>query len=116
MLEIFSPCFLQVLILVPGVPGLTGLSVPRSVEEELRPGGDSVTVQSEKVVVRPLKRNRIATLRNVASGFPGVSGQTVPGSVGEEQETEPEIVRRENYVTEQEMSRNIATLRNVKVL
>ena len=51
MLEIFSPCFLQVLILVPGVPGLTGLSVPRSVEEELRPGGDSVTVQSVKVMV-----------------------------------------------------------------
>ena len=31
--------------MVPGVPGLTGLSVPGAVVEELRPGGDSVTVQ-----------------------------------------------------------------------
>ena len=31
--------------MVPGDPGLTGLSVPRAVVEELRPGGDSVTVQ-----------------------------------------------------------------------
>ena len=31
--------------MVPGVPGLTGLNVPRAVVEELRPGGDSVTVQ-----------------------------------------------------------------------
>ena len=31
--------------MVPGVPGLTGLCVPRAVVEELRPGGDSVTVQ-----------------------------------------------------------------------
>ena len=31
--------------MVPGVPGLTGLSVPRAVVEELSPGGDSVTVQ-----------------------------------------------------------------------
>ena len=85
-------------------------------EEELRPGGDSVTVQSVKVVVNPLKRNRIATQRNVASGFPGVSGQTAPWSVVEEQGTEPEIVRRERFVMGQEMSRNIATLRNVKVL
>ena len=31
--------------MVPGVPGLTGLSVPRAVKEELRAGGDFVTVQ-----------------------------------------------------------------------
>ena len=31
--------------MVPGVSGLTGLSVPRAVVEELRPGGDSVTVR-----------------------------------------------------------------------
>ena len=31
--------------MVPGDPGLTGLSVPRAVVVELRPGGDSVTVQ-----------------------------------------------------------------------
>ena len=112
----FSIFILQVLSLVPGLTGLTGLSVPRSVVEELRPGGDFVTDQSVKGVLRPLKRVRTATLRNVASGFPGVSGQTAPWSVVEEQGTEPEIVRRENYVTEKEMSRNIATLRNVKVL
>ena len=75
-----------------------------------------MTVQSVKAVVRPLKRNRIATLRNVASGFPGVSGQIAPGSVVEEQDTEPESVRRERFVMGQEMNRNIATLRNVKVL
>ena len=61
-------------------------------------------------------RKLIAIKKNVASGFPGVSGQIAPGSVVEEQDTEQEIVRRENYVTEQEMSRNIVTLRNVKVL
>ena len=31
--------------MVPGDPGLTGLSVHRAVVEELRPGGDSVTVR-----------------------------------------------------------------------
>ena len=31
--------------MVPGVPGLPCLSVPRAVVEELRPGGDFVTVQ-----------------------------------------------------------------------
>ena len=31
--------------MVPGVPGLTGLCVPGAVVEELRPGGDSVTVR-----------------------------------------------------------------------
>ena len=31
--------------MVPGVSGLTGLSVPRAVVEELRPGGDSVTTK-----------------------------------------------------------------------
>ena len=36
---------------VPGVPGLTGLHVPGSVKEELRPGGDSVTVQPRPTVV-----------------------------------------------------------------
>ena len=37
--------------MVPGVPGLTGLSVPRAVVEELSPGGDSVTVQPRPTVV-----------------------------------------------------------------
>ena len=99
MVENMFTLFLQVLSLVPGVPGLTGLSVPRSVVEEFRQGEDSVTVQSVKVVVMPLKRNRIATLRNVASGYPGISGQIAPGSVVEEQGTEPGIVRRERFVT-----------------
>ena len=107
---------LQVRILVLGVPGLTGLSVPRSVEEELRPGEDSVTVQSVKAEVKPLNRVRNVTLRNVASGFPGVSGQIARDTVVEEQGTEPESVRRERFVMGQEMNRNIATLRNVKVL
>ena len=31
--------------MVPGDPGENGPSVPRAVVEELRPGGDSVTVQ-----------------------------------------------------------------------
>ena len=31
--------------MVPGDPGKNGPSVPRAVVEELRPGGDSVTVQ-----------------------------------------------------------------------
>ena len=31
--------------MVTGDPGLTGLNVPSPVVEELRPGGDSVTVQ-----------------------------------------------------------------------
>ena len=31
--------------MVPGDPGLTGLSVPGVVVEELRPGGDFATVQ-----------------------------------------------------------------------
>ena len=37
---------------VPGAPGLTGLHVPRAVVEELRPGGDSVTVQPQPRVVQ----------------------------------------------------------------
>ena len=112
----FSPCFLQELSQVPGVPGLTGLYVPRSVVEELRPDVDCVTVQYVKVVLMLHNRVKFATLRNVVDGFPGVSGQTAPGSVVEEQETGPEIVRRGRFVREQEMRRNIATLRNVKVL
>ena len=35
----------QVRLMVPGVPGLTGLHVPGAVVEELRPGGDFATVQ-----------------------------------------------------------------------
>ena len=58
---------MQVLFLVPGAPGLTGLSVPDAVVEELRPGGDSVTVQPRPMVVETvrgitLNRNS-ATLR-----------------------------------------------------
>ena len=37
--------------MVPGVPGLTGLHVPGAVEEELRRGGDSVTVRPRSMVV-----------------------------------------------------------------
>ena len=53
--------------MVPGVPGLTGPSVPRAVVEELRPGGDSVTVQPrptvvKTVVVRALKRENVAQI------------------------------------------------------
>ena len=50
ILTIYIP--LQVQLRVPGVPGLTGLHVPGSVEEELRPGGDSVTVQPRPTVVQ----------------------------------------------------------------
>ena len=35
----------QLPYLVPGAPGLTGLSVPRAVVEELKPEGDSVTTK-----------------------------------------------------------------------
>ena len=45
--------------MVPGAPGLNGLSVP-SVVEELRPGGDSVTVQPRPTVVQTV---RVITLR-----------------------------------------------------
>ena len=53
--------------MVPGVPGLTGLSVPRAVKEELRPGGDFVTVQPrpmvvKTVVVRALKRENVTQI------------------------------------------------------
>ena len=41
--------------MVPGVPGLTGLSVHRAVVEELRPGGDFVTVQPRPTVVQTVR-------------------------------------------------------------
>ena len=55
--------------MVPGVPGLSCLSVPRAVVEELRPGGDFVTVQprpmvGENAMVILLKRDS-ATLSHV---------------------------------------------------
>ena len=50
--NILFQLLLQLLCLVPGAPGLTGLSVPRAVVEELRPGGDSVTVQPRPTVVQ----------------------------------------------------------------
>ena len=37
--------------MVPGEAGLTGLHVPGAVEEELRPGGDSVTLRPSSMVV-----------------------------------------------------------------
>ena len=97
---------------------MTGLSVPRSVVEELRPGGDSVTVQSVKVVVMvmPLNRVRIATQRNVVNGFPGSSGQSAADTVVAEQEAGLDIVKRESFVKEQAMCRNCVTLRTAKVL
>ena len=53
--------------MVPGDPGLTGLSVHRAVVEELRPGGDTVTVQHrpmvvKTVVVRALKRENVTQI------------------------------------------------------
>ena len=55
--------------MVPGVPGLPCLSVPRAVVEELRPGGDFVTVQprprgGENVRGINIRRDS-ATLTNV---------------------------------------------------
>ena len=38
---------MKVLLLVPGVPGLTGLSVLRAVKEERRRGKGGVTVQPQ---------------------------------------------------------------------
>ena len=55
--------------MVPGGPGLTGLSVPRAVAEELRSGGDSVTVQPqprvEATVVEMTLNRESVTLRLV---------------------------------------------------
>ena len=63
--------FKTVLLTVPGAPGLTGLHVPRAVVEELRPGGDCVTVQPRHTVVqtvtgRDLRRDNV-TLSHVLS-------------------------------------------------
>ena len=49
ILTIYIP--LQVQLRVPGEAGDPGLHVPRPVVEELRPGGDSVTVQPRTMVV-----------------------------------------------------------------
>ena len=58
-------------MLVPGEAGVTGLSVPRVVVEELRPGGDSVTVQPRPTVVQTVRgitlRRDSATLSPVVS-------------------------------------------------
>ena len=53
--------------MVPGDPGENGPSVPRAVVEELRPGGDSVTVRPrpmvvKTVVVRALKRENVTQI------------------------------------------------------
>ena len=47
--------FKTVLLMVPGAPGLTGLHVLRAVVEELRPGGDCVTVQPRHTVVQTVR-------------------------------------------------------------
>ena len=47
--------FKTVLLTVPGEAGVTGLHVPRAVVEELRPGGDSVTVQLQHTVVMTVR-------------------------------------------------------------
>ena len=39
------------MITVPGAPGLTGLSVPRAVVEEVRPDGDTAKIHSRPGVV-----------------------------------------------------------------
>ena len=63
--------------MVPGVPGLTGLSVPRAVVKELRAGGDSVTVQPRPrggQTVRGINiRRDSATLRLVSKVKPLVA-------------------------------------------
>ena len=41
--------------MVSGDCGLTGLSVPRAVVEEVRPGRDSVTVQPQPTVVQNVR-------------------------------------------------------------
>ena len=55
--------------MVTGDPGLTGLNVPSPVVEELRPGGDSVTVRPRprgEQIVRGINiRRDSATLRLV---------------------------------------------------
>ena len=57
--------------MVPGDPGENGPSVPRGVVEELRPGGDSVTVRPrprEEQTVRGINiRRDSATLRPALS-------------------------------------------------
>ena len=66
--------------MVPGDPGENGPSVTRAVVEELRPGGDCVTVQPRHTVgqtvrVRALKRNSV-TLTNVQSQVKLTNGVT----------------------------------------
>ena len=51
---------LQVLLMEAGAPGVTGLSVPTGVVEELRQDKDSVTVQPRPTVVETV---RVITLR-----------------------------------------------------
>ena len=46
--------------MVAGDPGLTGLSVPRRVEEELRVGGDTVTVLLQHTVADTVGRRRLS--------------------------------------------------------
>ena len=41
--------------MVPGDPGVLGLSVPRPVVEEMRRGGDFVTVHNLNMVVKPVQ-------------------------------------------------------------
>ena len=57
--------------MVSGDRGLAGLRVPRGVVEELRPGGDSVTVQPRPMVVDTVRgitlRRDTATLSLVLS-------------------------------------------------
>ena len=45
--------------MVAGVAGGLGLHVPRAVVEELRPGGDSVTVQPRHTVVMTVRVIRL---------------------------------------------------------
>ena len=64
-------CIVQVKWMVPGVPGKSGPGVPRAVVEELRPGGDSVTVQPRPTVVQTVMEMTLnresVTLRLVSS-------------------------------------------------
>ena len=56
--------------MVPGAPGLNGLSVPRAVVEELRSGRDSVTVQPRPAVgesVRVITLNRDSAILSYVS-------------------------------------------------
>ena len=90
--------------------GLSGLCAIKNVVE-----ASDLEREGVRNVLRTEMKLRSATQSSVANGVPGISGQSAPGSVVVEQETGREIVQRERNVMEQDMSRNIVTIRSVKV-